>query len=68
MDGFLSSKLGGLNLKTCNDDEWDAAVSAYALFMGITGTWKCDLHKLPIENDERIVKPCGKTFYFWPSK
>lgn len=68
MDSFLSSKLGGLNLRTSNDHEWDAAISAYALFMGITDTWKYDLHKLPVKNDERFVKPCGKTFYFWPSE
>jgi len=68
MDIFLSNKLGGVNLRTSNDHEWDAAVSAYALFMGITGKWKYDLHKLSIENDEHIVKPCGKSFYFWPSE
>jgi hypothetical protein len=67
MDRFLSTQLDGLDLRTSNDHEWDAAVSAYALFMGITGTWKHDLHKLPIENNERILKPCGKTFYFWLS-
>jgi len=67
MDRYLSTQLDGLDLRTSNEHEWDAAVSAYALFMGITGMWKYDLHKLAIENNERIVKPCGKTFYFWPS-
>lgn len=67
MDRFLSIQLNGLDLRTSNDHEWDAAVSAYAIFMGITGTWEHDLHKLPIENNERILKPCGKTFYFWPN-
>ena len=46
--------------KTSTVDEWDAAFSAYALFMGVTGKWKLDLHKLDIGENERIVKSCGK--------
>lgn len=66
MDRFLSDELGGLNLETANDHEWDAAVSAYAVLMGITGTWKHDLHRLPMEDNCRMIDPCGKTFYYWP--
>ena len=69
MDSFLSKKLGNLKLgnpNVRNDHEWDAAISAYALMMGITGMWTCDLHKLQPE-DCRIVKPCGKTSYYWPN-
>ena len=66
MDNFLSTKLNGLNFQASNDHEWDAAISAYALFMGIIGTWKNDLHKLKNEDNGRIIKPCDDTFYFWP--
>ena len=54
-------------MRTSNDHEWDAAISAYALLMGITGAWKTDLHELQPEDNCRIVKPCGKTFYYWPN-
>jgi hypothetical protein len=67
MDGFLSNMLGRLDIRTSNDHEWDAAISAYALLMGITGAWKTDLHELRPEDNCRIVKPCGKTFFYWPS-
>jgi len=66
MDSFLSSKLENLNINTLNDHEWDAAISAYALFMGMTGRWTNDLHKQPLTQDCRIIKPCGATFYYWP--
>lgn len=66
MDDFLSKRILGLNVKTSNSHEWDAAISAYALMMGITGMWTCDLHKLKLENNYRLVQPCGKTFYYWP--
>jgi hypothetical protein len=66
MDSFLSAKLGGLSIKTTNDHEWDAAISAYALFMGMTGGWENDLHKLPLAEKCRIIRPCGPTFYYWP--
>jgi hypothetical protein len=65
MNIFLSDKLA-LEIATKNDHEWDAVFSAYALFMGVTGKWKLDLHKLDIRENERIVKPCGKTYYYWP--
>jgi len=64
MDQYLSDKLG-IEFETKNDHEWDAVISAYALLMGIVGTWKYNLHKLPLKQG-RIIKPCGKTFYYWP--
>ncbi|MBS3908231.1 MAG: hypothetical protein KGZ93_01140 [Actinobacteria bacterium] len=65
MDRFMSDKLG-IKIKTSNEHEWDAVISAYTLLMGVTGAWKLDLHKLQIRENERIVKPCGKTYYYWP--
>ncbi|MBU1413909.1 hypothetical protein KKC22_20530 [Myxococcota bacterium] len=67
MDSYLSEQLG-LPIKTQNDHEWDAVISAYALLMGITNKWTLDLHTLPTSNKERIVTPCGKTHYFWPGQ
>jgi hypothetical protein len=67
MDGYLSKEIG-LPIKTSNDHEWDAAISAYALFMGITQSWSIDLHaSLPVESG-RIVTPCGNSHYFWPGQ
>lgn len=65
MDNFLSRILGIADIKTANEHEWDAAISAYALLMGMTGGWKIDLHELPLGEKCRIVRPCGKTFYYW---
>lgn len=65
MDRWLSDHLGQ-PLKTANEDEWDAAFSAYAAFQSLTRAWERDLHQLPTNNNESIVYPCGITFFFWP--
>ncbi|WP_157198109.1 hypothetical protein [Methylomonas sp. DH-1] len=64
MDLFLSKEIG-IPIKTNNDHEWDAVISAYTLLNGILGKWTRDLHQLPVING-RIVSPCGKTAYYWP--
>jgi hypothetical protein len=67
MDDYLSDKFE-LPIKTSNDHEWDAAISAYAIFKGMTQSWSLDLHALlPVETG-RIVTPCGFTHYFWPGQ
>jgi len=66
MDCFLSDLLGGIDIRTSNDHEWDAVISAYVLLMGMTGVWNKDLHELQPEDNSRIVTPCGKTHYYWP--
>lgn len=65
MDNGLTEKLG-TSITPKNDNEWDAALSAYAALKGLFSEWENDLHKLPIEKNERLVKPCGETYYFWP--
>lgn len=65
MDILLSNLLG-INVTTSNDHEWDAAISAYAVLMGISGAWKNDLHALQLEDGCRIIRPCGETYYYWP--
>jgi hypothetical protein len=66
MVDFLSRALDGLSVRTSNEHEWDAAISAYATLKGITGVWQNDLHELEPEKNFRIISPCGKTSYFWP--
>jgi hypothetical protein len=65
MDALLRTELG-LNVRSANDHEWDAAVSALAALRGRTGAWNRDLHALPVNEGERLVKPSGETHYFWP--
>jgi hypothetical protein len=66
MDLLVSNQLD-IDICTKNDHEWDAAVSVYALLNGITGKWTVDLHRLPLNQDERLVQPCGNTNYWWPN-
>ena len=65
MDQTLTDVLG-LDVSPANEHEWDAALSTLAVLEGATGRWHLDLHSLPTVNGERIVSPCGKTYYFWP--
>jgi hypothetical protein len=65
MDSALSRWIGS-DVHTSNDHEWDAAVSAYAMLQGMTGSWTHDLFEDQIEKDGRLVWPCGKTNYWWP--
>jgi hypothetical protein len=65
MDADLSA-LVGLPVRTANDHEWDAAVSAYAAACVARKEWTRDLHHLPTAEGERLVAPCGPTRYAWP--
>jgi predicted nuclease with RNAse H fold len=65
MERMLSEALGA-TVATANDDEWDAAMSAFAAASGVLGRWTHDLHALPTSPSERLISPCGKTNYFWP--
>jgi len=65
MDRVLSDATG-IAVKTSNEHEWDAAISAFAAVNGLLGCWTNDLHALPTGSTERLVTPCGATNYFWP--
>ena len=65
MDGVLTAALG-ISVEAATEHEWDAAVSAFAALSGILGNWTHDLHALPTEKGERLIRPCGSTHYFWP--
>ena len=58
----------GVELKgeAMSEHEWDAAISVLPVLHGLDGSWRLDLHALPPNSDERLVKPCGETHYFWP--
>jgi hypothetical protein len=57
--------LCGVRVKS--EDEWDAALSAYAAMQGLIGRWTFDLHTLPTYKGERLITPAGRTHYFWPT-
>ncbi|WP_193161212.1 DUF429 domain-containing protein [Microbulbifer hainanensis] len=63
----MTSECLGMDIKTVNDHEWDAALSAYAAFAGLSQHWNQDLHQLETTADERLVTPCGPTHYWWPT-
>lgn len=56
----------GLTATTANDHEWDAVVSCFAAFEGISGRWPMDLHQQPLLAGESLVHPGGPSYYFWP--
>ncbi len=61
------ARLLDLAITVDTEHAWDAAISAFAAYMGYIQEWPLDLHdERPAEN-ERIVWPCGQTHYFWPS-
>lgn len=66
MNEYLS-EIFSTNIATKNDHEWDAALSVYAVVQGISGYWSKDLHSLPCLDGERLIHPCGNTFYWWPN-
>ncbi len=65
MDNALCRAVG-MPVTSATEHEWDAAVSAFAALEGYMGRWQRDLHALPEEEGERLIKPCGHTHYFWP--
>ena len=66
MDEYLS-KIFSTNITTVNDHEWDAALSVYVVSQGISGSWSENLHNLPCLDGERLIHPCGDTYYWWPN-
>ena len=65
MDADLGLALG-VDLRTANDHEWDAAASALAALHALRDDWPRDLHALDPADGERIVRPCGPARYVWP--
>lgn len=64
MDLSISEWLG-INIRTTNDHEWDAAASALAALRGMQNQWTHDLFQLPADQTTRLVFPCGQVQYWW---
>lgn len=60
------SSLLGIEAKPANDHEFDAALSCWAVLMGLTEKWTLDLHKLPCPEGTEYIEPYGNSVYFWP--
>jgi len=60
---WLTEQVGtaGVQRQT-SSDEWDAAISAWATYCGITGCWK---HDLMVHSNKPLL-PVGPVTYFWP--
>ena len=53
-----------IDLKIANDHEWDALISAWATWNGISGRWSKDL----MSGVENLILPAGSPTYFWPDE
>ena len=65
MDERLCALLG-IRVAPRNSHEWDAAISILSLIRWWDGSWPGDLHTLPTDPNERLIRPCGNTSYVWP--
>lgn len=65
MDSLISNLIG-LDISTANDHEWDALISAYSMFKGLSGDWTLDLHGREYDTSPTSVQPVGKTYFYWP--
>jgi predicted nuclease with RNAse H fold len=66
MDELLGELLNS-PIATKNDHEWDAIISVYAAFMAQTGHWTNNLHSLPTDSNERLIRVCSESSYWWPT-
>src|SRR5208283_143220 len=66
---LLDQFQGTLSLKKpiSNEHEWDALLSAWATWKGITGVWQTDL-MVSVPTAERLLFPTGQVSYFWPEE
>ena len=65
MDERLCARLG-VRVAPGNSHEWDAAISILSPIRRWDGSWPGDLHTLPTDANERLIRPCGNTSYVWP--
>lgn len=56
----------GLSITTGTEHEWDAAVSCFAVFEGVSRRWPNDLHRLPSVADDEFVNMGGPSHFYWP--
>jgi Protein of unknown function (DUF429) len=51
-----------LECRVENEHQWDALISAWGTWLGISGKWKRDL----VPRDSALLFPAGRVTYFWP--
>ena len=51
-----------LNAEIANDHEWDALISAWSTWMGLTGQWNTNL----MNGVANLLLPAGPATYYWP--
>jgi len=51
-----------IDVEMANDHEWDALISAWGTWNGMTGLWSKDL----MSGVDNLILPAGSTTYFWP--
>jgi hypothetical protein len=51
-----------IDVEMANDHEWDALISAWGTWSGMTGRWSKDL----MSGVDNLILPAGSTTYFWP--
>ncbi|HEV8003213.1 MAG TPA: hypothetical protein VGP63_25220 [Planctomycetaceae bacterium] len=62
------SRWVGLSIETTTEHEWDAVISCYAVFEGLTGRWASDLHQLPSHDSQLLVDLAGPSHFYWPNR
>lgn len=63
MVGWLFEQIGmPLSADVQTEHEWDALLSAWAAFQGMTGNWPRDLAEISSD----VVRPAGPISYWWP--
>jgi hypothetical protein len=58
--------LGEGTVQIRNNHEWDALISAFCVLKGLRGEWTNNLHEPIRAVEHEMVRPAGRTFYFWP--
>jgi hypothetical protein len=55
-----------LSINTGTDHEWDAALSCFAVYKGISRRWTKDLHQLPSIANEELIHLGMPSHFYWP--
>jgi hypothetical protein len=65
MADFLSARLA-VKCRPRNDNEFDGAISCYAVFEHLRGNWRNNLHSLDAAECGEYLEPFGNSIYIWP--
>jgi hypothetical protein len=60
---WLADQIGVMGASALeNDDQWDALISAWAAWQGVSGAWPHNLRS----DSRKAIEPAGWVAYFWP--